>query len=47
MRVLMVTGLPADQRIKARTTDEGFMVFPKPFAPAELAARVKEILAAE
>jgi DNA-binding response OmpR family regulator len=45
MRVLMVAGLPADQRIEARTTDEKFMVFPKPFAPAELAARVKEILA--
>ncbi|MGD0360771.1 MAG: response regulator [Bryobacteraceae bacterium] len=44
MRVLMVSGLPADQRIEARTTDEGFLVFPKPFPPAELIARVKEIL---
>ncbi|HTT62858.1 MAG TPA: response regulator [Bryobacteraceae bacterium] len=46
MRVLMVAGLPGDQRIEARTTDEGFMVFPKPFAPAELAALVKDILKA-
>jgi DNA-binding response OmpR family regulator len=46
MRVLMMAGLPDDQRIEARTTDEGFMVFPKPFAPAELAERVKEILKA-
>jgi DNA-binding response OmpR family regulator len=44
MRVLMVAGLPADPRIELRTTGEGFMVFPGPFAPAELAARVKEIL---
>ena len=44
MRVLMVAALPAYQRIEAPTTDEGFMVFPKPFAPAELAARVREIL---
>jgi DNA-binding response OmpR family regulator len=44
MRVLMVGGVPADQRIELRTAGEGFMVFPKPFAPAELAAKVKEIL---
>jgi len=44
MRVLMVAGLPDDQRIEGRTTGEGFIVFPKPFAPAELAVRVKEIL---
>jgi DNA-binding response OmpR family regulator len=47
MRVLMVAGLPADPRIDLWTTDETFMVFPEPFAPAELVARVKEILAAE
>jgi DNA-binding response OmpR family regulator len=46
MRVLMVVGVPDDQRIEARTTDEGFMVFPKPFAPAELVVKVKEILEA-
>ena len=44
MRVLMVAGLPADQRIDARTTGEGFMVFPKPFAPAELVGEVRAIL---
>jgi DNA-binding response OmpR family regulator len=47
MRVLMVAGLPGDQRIEAWTIDEGVEVFPKPFAPAELTARVKEILQAE
>ncbi|MGC9950489.1 MAG: response regulator [Bryobacteraceae bacterium] len=45
MLVLMVAGLPADGRIELETTGAGFDVFPKPFAPAELAARVKEILA--
>jgi two-component system, OmpR family, response regulator len=44
MKVLMVGGVPADPRIEFRTTGEGFMVFPKPFAPAELAAKVKEVL---
>jgi DNA-binding response OmpR family regulator len=44
MRVLMVAGLPADQRIEAWTTDEDFMVFPKPFAPSELVAKVREML---
>ena len=47
MRVLMVAGLPRDQRIEAWTTGEGFMVFPKPFAPAELATLVKEVLEAK
>jgi two-component system, OmpR family, response regulator len=47
MRVLIVAGLPADSRIEIRTTGENFMVFPKPFAPAELAACVKEVLAAK
>jgi len=47
MRVLMVAGLPRDQRTEAWTTGEGFMVFPKPFAPAELAALVKEVLEAK
>jgi DNA-binding response OmpR family regulator len=44
MKVLMVVGLPADQRMEARTTDEGFAVFPKPFAAADLVAKVKEVL---
>jgi two-component system OmpR family response regulator len=46
MRVLMVAGVPDDERVEVRTTGEGFMVFPKPFAPADLVARVKEILQA-
>lgn len=46
MKVLMVAGLPRDQRIAAWTTDENFLVFPEPFAPAELVAKVKEVLAA-
>jgi DNA-binding response OmpR family regulator len=46
MLVLMLAGVPDDSRIELRTSGEGFMVFPKPFAPAELAARVKEILKA-
>jgi two-component system phosphate regulon response regulator OmpR len=44
MRVLVVAGLPDDQRMEAPTIDEGFMVFPKPFAPADLVIKVKEIL---
>jgi DNA-binding response OmpR family regulator len=44
MLVLMLAGVPADSRIGLRTTGEGFIVFPEPFAPAELAVRVKEIL---
>jgi DNA-binding response OmpR family regulator len=46
MRVLMVAGLPADARVELQTTDEGISVFPKPFAPAELVAAVKETLQA-
>jgi DNA-binding response OmpR family regulator len=45
MRVLMIVGVPDDIRMQKRTTDEGFLVFPKPFAPAELVATLKEILA--
>jgi DNA-binding NarL/FixJ family response regulator len=44
MRVLMLAGLPNDQRIEARTSGEGFFVFPAPFAPADLAAQVKATL---
>lgn len=47
MKVLMLAGLPADQRIEVRTTGEGFLVFPKPFAPAELAVTVKDVLKSE
>jgi CheY-like chemotaxis protein len=45
MRVLMIAGLPADERVEIWTKGEGFGVFPQPFAPAELAASVREILA--
>lgn len=45
MRVLMVAGLPADERVEIWTKGEGFGVFPEPFAPAELMASVSEILA--
>jgi DNA-binding response OmpR family regulator len=44
LRVLMVAGVPVDQRIDVRTTNEGFLIFPPPFAPAALVARIKEIL---
>jgi len=44
MLVLMVAGLPADQRIEAWTTDENIMIFPKPFPPAELVVKAKEML---
>jgi DNA-binding response OmpR family regulator len=45
MRVLMLAGLPADERVEIWTRGEGFGVFPRPFAPAELTAYVREILA--
>jgi DNA-binding NtrC family response regulator len=44
MKVLMVAGLPDDQRMEALTTDESFAVFPKPFPPADLVAKVSEVL---
>jgi len=44
LRVLMVAGVPADERLDVRVANEGFLVFPPPFAPAALIARVKEIL---
>jgi DNA-binding response OmpR family regulator len=44
MHVLMVAGVPNDQRIDIRTIGEGFFVFPRPFAPGELVAQVKAIL---
>ena len=45
MRVLMIAGLPADERVEIWTKGEGFSVFPQPFAAAELTASVREILA--
>lgn len=44
MRVLMLSGLPDDERIAVRATIEKFAVFPQPFAPAALLAKVKEVL---
>ncbi len=44
MRVLMLSGLPDDQRIAVRATIEKFAVFPQPFACADLLAKVKEVL---
>jgi len=44
LRVLFVAGVPDDERLDARITNEGFLIFPPPFAPAQLVARVNEIL---
>src|ERR1017187_5177416 len=38
LRLLMVAGVPDDQRIDARSTNEGFLLFPPPSAPAVLIA---------
>ncbi|MGA2593579.1 MAG: response regulator [Bryobacteraceae bacterium] len=46
MSVLMVAGLPRDQRIESWTRDENIMVFPKPYTPDELVVKVREILKA-
>ena len=45
LRVLMVGGLLDDQRLKHRTSLEGFDVFPKPYSPRELLQKVKDVLA--
>ncbi|MCU1275168.1 MAG: sensory box histidine kinase/response regulator [Bryobacterales bacterium] len=45
MRVLIMAGLPDDQRIEDRTAGAGFEVFPKPFSVAELTGKIREILA--
>ncbi len=46
MRVLLVAGLPDDQRIEVRTAGEGFEVFPRPFTAAQLTEKVREVLSA-
>ena len=46
MRVLIVAGLPDDQRIEDRTLGAGFEVFPKPFSVTELNEKIREILGA-
>src|SRR5580700_9949845 len=44
MRVLIVGGLLDDERLQHREALQGFEVFPKPYAAAELLQKVKEIL---
>ncbi len=44
MRVLMLGGLLDDERLKYREALEGFDVFPKPYSPAELLQKVREVL---
>lgn len=45
MRVLILGGLLADDRLHHRTVLEGFDVFPKPYAASEFVEKVKEVLA--
>ncbi len=44
MRVLIVGGLLADERLQYREALQGFEVFPKPYTPAELLSKVKDVL---
>jgi len=44
LRVLMVGGLLDDERLKHRTSLDGFDVFPKPYSAAELLQKVKDVL---
>jgi hypothetical protein len=44
MRVLLVGGLLDDERLRSRETLQGFEVFPKPYAAAELLEKVKDVL---
>jgi DNA-binding response OmpR family regulator len=45
MGVLMVAGLPDDERIRQRTADDDrYDFFPKPFTASELARKVREML---
>jgi CheY-like chemotaxis protein len=46
MRVLMVAGLLADDRLQYRAELEKVEVFPKPFTGAELLETVKQVLSA-
>jgi len=45
MRVMIVGGLLADDRLQLREELAGFAVFPKPYHASELIAKVKEVLA--
>ena len=42
--VLMVAGIIDDERLEYRLELEGFEVFPKPYAAAELLAKVKDVV---
>jgi hypothetical protein len=44
MRVLMLGGLLDDDRLKYREELEGFEVFPKPYAAAEMLQKVRAVL---
>ncbi len=44
MRVLMVAGLLADDRLQYRAELEKMAIFPQPFSAADLLATVKEVL---
>jgi DNA-binding NtrC family response regulator len=44
MRVLIIGGLLADDRLHHRATLEGFEVFPKPYAARDFIEKVKEVL---
>ena len=44
MRVLMLGGLLADDRLQYRAALQGFEIFPKPYTAAELLAEVKDVL---
>jgi DNA-binding response OmpR family regulator len=44
MRVLLLGGLLDDERLRSRETLQGFEVFPKPYAAAELHEKVKDVL---
>jgi DNA-binding NtrC family response regulator len=44
MKVLIVGGLLDDERLQHREALQGFEVFPKPYAAAELLQKVKDVL---
>jgi two-component system C4-dicarboxylate transport response regulator DctD len=43
--VLMVSGLPECETITSWMAEDGFDAFPKPFSAAQLAAKVRQVLA--
>jgi CheY-like chemotaxis protein len=45
LRVLIVGGLLADDRLQYRDSLEHFAVFPKPYTAPELLAKIREVLA--